>query len=589
MKNKCRKKKYTNRELLTYLPKQGDEIISSLRQMLLDKNRKKTLRIYTSNSRIIYDEENEIYNKAIEVVAKLNKLMADKTKKFKNIQKDNKEFSKGYKFYKILNKNSFGKEKDEISHVFSNLLPLYYKKNYNIYKKDFKGDVYSSNGLLIDNRKQLIDYFTKNKKYFPNNNKGEKYLNFIQKIYNQLQNVIFKHRYQIQVPVLKVNIIKKGEEINKPKNIPKEKNKNSKDKREDLFEFLDNLRNYKIELEKRKEENNHIKELINIAENEYKNYQNESITFNNIDHYNDNSCSKSTITKHVIFREEEQKKENLKLNYSRNSKQKINDSYVSFTKITPLLNEETKNSESISKKFVKTNSFFNISNKSKQNNDELIFTKTHYLKSVSNDIEVLPKIKHRSSFRESFISSNNNYKKSNLIKIKKISANNLSMDQNISTNQTMKLTFNDDDSAENINQSSYINKRRKLRRIYEDLKKCNYYIKNSNVDPYFNDKCDGNKKMKTHDLLVEIYGEKKVNDFNKHELRKDLKNSFINIKNSIDMLEITNNIYKRFKHIIPRESNEMISKSKSQNDILKGKHIDFVTCLLNNKIRDYMI
>ena len=164
------------------------------------------------------------------------------------------------------------------------------------------------------------------------------------------------------------------------------------------------------------------------------------------------------------------------------------------------------------------------------------------------------------------------------------------MDQNISTNRTMKLNVNDEDTTENIEQSQYIIKQNKLRKIYEDLKKCNCFIKNSDFNvEHYDKKNENNKKQKTRDLLVEMYGERKVKDFNENDLRKELQKSFRKVENGIEMLEITNNIYKRFKYIIPQKSKELVSKSKSQNDILKKSHDDYVTCIFNYKIKESMI
>ena len=113
MKGKFRQKKYTNQELINFLTKQGDEIISTISKILSQKKQQKPLQIYTSNSQIIYNEENEVYNKAIEIVGKLNKMMAEKAKISKDLNRYNNNFSKAYKHYKIFSQNPFGKEKEK--------------------------------------------------------------------------------------------------------------------------------------------------------------------------------------------------------------------------------------------------------------------------------------------------------------------------------------------------------------------------------------------------------------------------------------------------------------------------------------------
>ena len=579
MKGKFRQKKYTNQELINSLTKQGDEIISTISKILSHKKQQKPLQIYTSNSQIVYNEENEVYNKAIEIVGKLNKMMAEKAKISKDLNRYNNNFSKAYKHYKIFSQNPFGKEKEKISYVCNNLIPLYKEKNYIINDKHFSGDIYSEDGLIICDRNELVDYFAKVKYYDPNINKSKKYINFVKKLYNQIQNIITKHKHQNSNEIWKIE-----------ENKNEKKNKKSKNKRENLVAFLKRLKEYENEKQKYKEEINRIKELINIAENEYKNFQNESTIINSIDQYNDNACSKSTITKHVTFLENEQKKEIPDIKNSRNLKMEKRKSCGYFSQNFPLLNEEIKKIENISKNYDRKNSACTIIDKSKINSDKSISTKTHYLKSTSNDTTTLPEIKSISSNIDKLILRSFQRRKSNLIKIKKIFPNNLSMDQNISTNRTMKLNVNDEDTTENIEQSQYIIKQNKLRKIYEDLKKCNCFIKNSDFNvEHYDKKNENNKKQKTRDLLVEMYGERKVKDFNENDLRKELQKSFRKVENGIEMLEITNNIYKRFKYIIPQKSKELVSKSKSQNDILKKSHDDYVTCIFNYKIKESMI
>ena len=234
--------------LLDKIKSQGNVLIEDL-QKILSYRKPKTYKIFLDKLSDKPDENEIIINELIGIVQKFNKVLAEKMDEYQDKNEENKIFRLYYKEYnKLFNKKYSSKINN--SEIFSELLYEYKNKNLNFQKQFLNKNIFNPCGLLPTTKKQTIDYFDSIiKSDEPNDEKGMKYIHFIEKLYKQAsklsKNFVFCNDWS-----------------------PDLKNNNNNNKKEELLR-KNKEKIWKKEIKFDKKEIRKLKKLIEIFNEEY--------------------------------------------------------------------------------------------------------------------------------------------------------------------------------------------------------------------------------------------------------------------------------------------------------------------------------
>ena len=258
-------------------------------------------------------EEKDIMDLII-LVQKYNEVLAKKMAQYKEKKKENKDFSIFYEGMKYFNSELCGKEANSSFNLLGNLLSKYEAKHMKFEPKFFKRNIFTQSGLLPYKKKECLDFFDSEvQKNGPNNSKALKSIRFIEKVYEIAEKL--SKRLTITNARMKLETQRL---LNKHKKT----------------EYLSRLNHYllqKKEINNDLEDIKNIKELINIANNEY-----EKIL-------KDLSISKSRSRKKKATLKNKNKNKNKSKSKSRSREKKSieKDSNINEEKIEPLNKQNT--------------------------------------------------------------------------------------------------------------------------------------------------------------------------------------------------------------------------------------------------------
>ena len=120
--------------------------------------------------------------------------------------------------------------------------------------------------------------------------------------------------------------------------------------------------------------------------------------------------------------------------------------------------------------------------------------------------------------------------------------------------------------------------RRKVPIIYEKLKS----IKNLLNNP----KRDIEHSSQAFKLFSELYGKKKILKIDEKKAPKELYNSYINMKTSIERKNRTGGIFKKYMNFLNKDLEIKLEKSKEQDEKLKTKYYDLVQIIIKKKLEN---
>ena len=631
--------------LLDKIKSQGNVLIEDL-QKILSYRKPKTYKIFLDKLSDKPDENEIIINELIGIVQKFNKVLAEKMDEYQDKNEENKIFRLYYKEYnKLFNKKYSSKINN--SEIFSELLYEYKNKNLNFQKQFLNKNIFNPCGLLPTTKKQTIDYFDSIiKSDEPNDEKGMKYIHFIEKLYKQAsklsKNFVFCNDWS-----------------------PDLKNNNNTNKKEELLK-KNKKKIWKKEIKCDKKEIRKLKKLIEIFNEEYnklnlnkklkfdinKKIKNktlnpvkisENISPNNIK-YNENNIFKNynndekmiMMSKSTTSLKSDIRNLNNKNNdYFNNTSQLIINKDFKKSKSllnSSLINNNTISTNTLSTKFTRntlTNTIFSY----KYNNNPSP-------NKLQEKIKILEPIKNTKNLRKSVsFSQNYNNKFTNESFTKTISdkmlnpslklikqnlnsseyssifnnSNNIKLEDNIKLDDNIKLEDNTNIIKNNLNNSSLKQtdkkstkkivlkkilkkqkshkkansntnylRRRKIPLIYEELKNCKNLLSITKSNSFLVQQ----ERNKANKLFSQLYDKKKIKIFDYKKAPAELFNYYFNLKENIERSHDSEKIYKKYNKMLNNDIEKKIKISNVQDKELKTKYFEYIQKIIKKKIDD---
>jgi len=606
MKEKNTKCITTNKVLIQKLYIEGRSKDNNIEKVLSFKKPKP----YTINPKLINrninneaEKRNKAYNEALSIMHGLNKKISNNIKNYKKRKEQNNKFIKGYKIYKKINSNIYMKEIEQRNFIFGHLINSYKNKGIKIPSEFFYNDIYKDSGLLLCKKSKMEDFFEQDAiKVGGKSKKGAKSLKFLGKISNDVEKVFKKRLLNIKNKNINYSISSENEENEENVQLRNKMNKN------DYFSFFDKVNSNIEKINKQEKEIKRLKKLISIEEKEHNLYskidnykkdisnisnnyndsfensiknkrRNNDINNSNSYYNNNDLCTSSTIAPKnnslfnigKIYKNKNISENNSNLNLGTltlNDSNNINIENYSNTK--NILNNQRNNNNN------SNNS--NISMESEHDNFRISIEqpKKPKKKSIStlqfmslNKTKKVPpiyinKIKNR---RRSFLPMGN-FTTINIIDDNRYS----NKTDKINTNKSIKsISLRKNNSQPNIK-----SKTRTINELYENIVKLRFH-------PFKKSKNEENIK----DLYKNLYGDK-IKGILKTNNPKDILKNYFNIRGNIIGSEQINNIYTKYKELLPNIMKSRIMKNKEQNEIIKGHPLIYAKHLYDNKYMDYL-
>lgn len=618
MEEKNNKNKNINKILLKKLKLEGRAADNNIEKVLSFK-KPKPLTInpkLLNNNKFNNDPENNknhAYNEALRIIHNFNNKFKNNIKNYNIKKEENNNFMKGYNKYKKVNKKINIEEIEKNNYIFGKLINEYSKKGIKVPNQFFYNDIYKESGLLLCKKNKMDDFFEQEvKKKGGKSRKGAKSMRFLQKLSYEVQKVFRKRLLSCKEQ--KKENVSMSYENESMRNIVKNRTKMEK---ADYFYFFDKI-NFNLEqMKKEEKEIQKLKELITIEENENQLYCNKK--------YNGNSNSMSNIynnANNYIESYNNYSKNNRKANKYRgddkwnnqNNSNSNNNSYNNNELCTSSTMIPKNNSISYGHKInekIKKNNFGNVSNINlhssslDENNINIqnFITNKKILNNKKNNISNIDisqeqenqsfPIKLKPSKRASNIKivPLNNTKIVPPIYIDKIKNRRksflpianfsfLNTVENHNSNITDKINTNKSNpsiSLHKVNsQPNVLKGKNTIKEIYESISKISFH-------PF--------KKFKNGEkingIYKKFYGEQIKAYENNANNKKDLLRNYYNIKRKIVQNDINNNIYSKYKELLP---NIMVNNIRKNNDIderLKEQPLNFAKALYKNKYLDF--
>ena len=601
MKTKDNKNITTNKILLHKIKLEGRGADNNIEKILSFKKPK----ALTINPKLLdnkknfdpEDDKNRAYNEALRIIQQFKNDFKNNIKNY-NLKKDeNNNFIKGYKRYKKINKKLNIEEIDKKAYVFGKLINAYNKKGIQIPFKFFYNDIYKDSGLLLCKRSKMDEYFEEDIK--KNGEKSEKSLKFLKKLSREVQKVFNKRLLNMKY---KNKESKSMSYENDEDNMNNQVKNRIKMKKKDYFNFFEKVNVNVKQISKQQKEIEKLKELISKEENKnclfqnkkYNNsmsniYNNSDIYIESHNNYSKNSRKINTYKSYDILNQQ---------NISNNNSNSFNNNelYTSSTMIPKnnsisirskiMENLKKNNLENISHFNLGSSSFDennntnnqnyknkNISNDTKNNDSNNNISQENEKKRISvgnparrrtssfniinfNKQKIVPPIylNRLNNRRKSFLPITNYNNLNKINNIITVNNRNSNKSETIHTNKSINsISMRKVNSQPNLNKS-----KTSVKDMYESITKIRFH-------PF--------KKFKNGEKINNIYknyyGDKLKNYDKNINNDKDLLKNYYNIKGQIIQSESNNDIYYRYKELLPNIMVNNIRKNKEQNEILK--------------------
>ena len=617
MEEKNSKNKNLNKILLKKLKLEGRAADNNIEKVLSFKKPKPlTINPKLLNNNMFNNDpennKNQAYNEALRIIHNFNSKFKNNIKNYNIKKEENNNFMKGYNKYKKVNKNNI-EEIEKKNYIFGELINAYSKKGIRVPNQFFYNDIYKESGLLLCKKSKMDDFFEQEvKNKGEKTRKGAKSMKFLQKLSYEVQKVFRKRLLSCKEQ--KKENVSMSYENESMRNLVKNRTKMEK---ADYFYFFDKIHSNLEQMKKEEKEIQKLKELITIEENENplnsnKKYNGNNNSMSNI--YNNsnniiesyNNYSKNNRKANKYRGDDSWNKQN---NSNNNSNSYNNNELCTSSTMIPKnnsisyghkINEKIKknnlgnvsniniHSSSLDENCINIQNFItnkkilnnrknNISNidiSQEQENQSLPINlkpskRASTIKIVSlNNPKIVPpiyigKIKNR---RKSFLPI------ANFSFLNTVENHNANIIDKINTNKS-----NPSISLRKVNsQPNIIKDKNTIKEIYDSITKISFH-------PFKKFK----KAEKINGIYKKFYGEQ-IKDFeNNAKNKKDLLINYFNIKRKIIQNEVNNNIYSKYKELLP---NIMVNNIRKNNDIderLKEQPLNFARALYKNKYLDF--
>ena len=565
---------------------------------------------------------NRAYNEALKIIRDFNKEFKNNIKNYNIKKSENNNFIKGYQKYKKVNSKQSIEEIERKKYIFGQLLNAYYKRGIKVPEEFFYSDIYKDSGLLLV-KKSKIDEFYEDEvvKTGQKSKKAIKSIKYLEKISKQVEKVFRKRLLNIKGDK-KVSSSAKYEYENYL-NSEKNKSRLKMDKNE-YFNFFDiiNTKNEKINKQEKeiknlielisKEEENH-KLLLNKRYNNsssnihntsnnyiesYKNYsknkrkineyklddtlwnQQNISNNNNSNSFNNNElCTSSTIApknNKILF---EGKILNNKNKFISENSTNLNFGLSSLNDSNNINIENYNISKNILINNNMRNTNYNNSNRTMDEEPENLRLSMGQEKrkrtsiiniSSLNKIKMVPplyinKIKGR---RQSYLP------KANFNNFKTIENRGPDKTDKINTNTNKSIPSIKSISMRKVNSQPNILNKTNIKDIYEK-------INDTNSHPFKN-----KNQQYINEIYKNFYGNKMENFKNNKKSQKELLRNYFNIKTIIIQNENTNDIYSKYRELLPKLTINKIKFNKEQNKKLKEQPVNYAKAFYHKKYID---
>ena len=609
-------------ELISKLDNKGKYLVEDLYKIFSYK-KPKAYKLFIDKTNTIQTDEEKVIIDLILIIQKYNKALSERMSLYQEKNNENKFFSSAYKSFKI-NSDLF-KEENSSNNLFNGLLTKYEEKNRIFNTKFIKSNIFNQCGLLPTTKKQNIDFFEAEiQKNGQNSYKSIKSIRFIEKLYEQIEKISkkltlsqakqslmndeneklekkAKYLYKLnQYRVQKIEINNNLEEIKILKDLLEIANNNYKRIMKDL-KIKKNIKNRKIKLSKfkntnkSKEENNVQIEPFNVYENKYINEKNDEV---NIEGKNDNK-EKNSENKNFIKLKSFQIPNKY---YKTSSLERTNG--INLNKEATLStgfnfnNNNIKSTKTFYKSIHKNNinnlSSFTTSNKSNKN----ILTPKEFntLSRNNSHITFTNKVNNLNN-----LTSKNIMNKTFKILKKNSSEKNINQSNSAADILTPKISipkliqrqyeFN---KQKSLNKKSKNIKEIKSPRKEQKMSKIDLYLMRRKKVPDIYEELKNYKNLlsttrkndaqKARKLFLQLYDKKIIDFINEKNSTLELYNSYCKMKDSIERCHGPERIYRKYKNNISVELKDKIGKSIDQDNELKNKYYDFMQMVIKKKL-----
>ena len=609
--------------LLKKLDIQGDDILKELRS-LFSHHRPKEYKIYVENIQYNPLDKDKIILDLIFTIHKYNNLVKKEMEIYHKKGKTNKYFSDLYKGSKYFGKSVTSKTCGEI---LNNLIPKYSEKHMR-FKNDFlKKNIFHKSGLLPNTLAQTVEFFDDDvRENGVNSYKSFKYMNFIEKLYKQVQKI-----FQRQTINSTLSIYQNQQE--RIYQMKKEKIMKAK---------MEKIRRKEIKLEQKEIEK--LQKLMDIANETYQKIM-ESINKRKTPKRQKSPKKKTRIKIKGVNKEENTSKEsekikgkddnsnNVIINSVANEKQEEKNTESKLNTLNTKYNETHNGTLSVERGTTMT--FFNnratattgfIDSK---NNTLSHFNLYNIQKDLINKLNNLKQKKEKEKEQNFFkhlpinqrtLSRNNSNKQKfpeifnkgikeqeknikllinpvlnsttnnfQMLKSNESAPLLLNMDSNNPKSSDDKNRVQNEPKLKKILKNKKVDKksrrskldllyeqRKKIPIIYEQLRKIRNLLNMSRKDTA--------QKSKVFELYTDLYGKKKVSNVDEKKVPKELYNTYYNMRVNIENKNRNSNIFKKYKIILDKNLEENLIKSKEQDEKLKSKYYDLVQVMIKKQL-----
>ena len=601
-------------ELLMKLKKQGTDLVEDL-FTVFSYHRPKEYKLYVENIQYNPMDKGKILLDLIFTIQRYNKLVEKEMEEYYERGKKSKYFSDLYK-----GAENFGKRgpSKSCSEIMNNILPKYEQRHLR-FKKDFlKKNIFHDSGLLHYTLKQNIDFYdTEVRTNGVNSYKNFKYTIFIAKLYKQIQKA-FKRQTLNNTVMIYENQKDRLNQLKQEKIMKKN---------------MEKIRRKEIKLDKMEIEK--LKKLNDIANETYLKIM-ESIN---------NRKIKSKRKK--LFRKDKTKSKSKSKSKSPDKNKEINNSKEDKINLinedNNLINTKSNFGKTIESKFItkyndkynrtvsvegaNNTNFFNngvtattgfIDSKNNTSSNNFTFYNIH--KDLINKLNILKKknekekemikpfpikinvFSRNKTTREIFPSLPKKDIKDQNKKIKltinpalNSTTNNFQM---LKSSSSVPLILNYDSKEKNQTTERKVKKKKKIFLKKEKLSKLDLVMEQRRKVPIIYEKLKSIKNLlnkpkrdiehssQAFKLFSELYGKKKILKIDEKKAPKELYNSYINMKTSIERKNRTGGIFKKYINFLNKDLEIKLEKSKEQDEKLKTKYYDLVQIIIKKKLEN---
>ena len=97
---------------------------------------------------------------------------------------------------------------------------------------------------------------------------------------------------------------------------------------------------------------------------------------------------------------------------------------------------------------------------------------------------------------------------------------------------------------------------------------------------------DIEQKSKVYQLFTELYDKNKIINVDEKKAPKELYNTYFNMRLSIEKKNYSRNIYKKYRNMLTKSTEDILGKIKEQDEKLKTKYYDLAQIMVKKKLEN---